>query len=270
MDSIATLHTHNTYCDGKSSIEDMVRAAIDAGLTTIGISSHAPLPFQTDWTMKPERLGEYLEEVRQLASKYAGRIRVLAALEGDFIPDERVLGFHAERIVPLGFDYFIGSVHFLGDDYPPQSFDGNEEEFRHLLDHSYRGDVRAMVEEYYARVERMAEAAQVRIVGHIDRIKRWNASDRYFREDASWYVDAVARTLDTIERVGEIVELNTSGWRNGLADPYPSPWILALCRDKGIPVIVTADAHRTDEVTWGFDRAARILEDLGIDPVKTL
>src|SRR5450759_4144704 len=134
MDSIATLHTHNTYCDGKSSIEDMVRAAIDAGLTTIGISSHAPLPFQTDWTMKPERLGEYIEAVRQLASKYAGRIRVLAALEGDFIPDERVLGFHAERIVPLGFDYFIGSVHFLGDDYPPQSFDGNEEEFRHLLD----------------------------------------------------------------------------------------------------------------------------------------
>ena len=34
------LHTHTLYCDGKDSVEEMVRAAIDKGFTTLGFSGH--------------------------------------------------------------------------------------------------------------------------------------------------------------------------------------------------------------------------------------
>ena len=39
------LHIHTTFCDGKNSAEEMVLAAIDRGLKTIGFSSHSYLPF---------------------------------------------------------------------------------------------------------------------------------------------------------------------------------------------------------------------------------
>ena len=52
----------------------------------IGISSHAPLPFTTEWTMRPERLSEYIAEVDGLRRTYQGRITVLTGAELDYLP----------------------------------------------------------------------------------------------------------------------------------------------------------------------------------------
>ena len=35
-------HTHTTYCDGKSTPEEIVLEAIRLGMDTIGFSGHAP------------------------------------------------------------------------------------------------------------------------------------------------------------------------------------------------------------------------------------
>ena len=40
-------HIHSNYCDGKNSLEEMVQAAIQEGLTSIGFTGHAPLPMRT-------------------------------------------------------------------------------------------------------------------------------------------------------------------------------------------------------------------------------
>ena len=77
-------------------------------------------------------------------------------------------------------------------------------------------------------------------------------------------------TLQAIAESGIPVEFNTSGWRKGSAEPYPAAWILARCRDLGIPIIVTADAHAPDQVTWGYDRAISCLDDLTITPQQSI
>ncbi|HZT96396.1 MAG TPA: PHP domain-containing protein [Chloroflexota bacterium] len=55
----SSLHTHNHYCDGDSTIDQVVEAAVACGLARLGISSHAPLPFGTEWTMDPRELESY-------------------------------------------------------------------------------------------------------------------------------------------------------------------------------------------------------------------
>ena len=35
------LHMHTTYCDGKSSAEQMVLSAIEKGLDTVGVATHS-------------------------------------------------------------------------------------------------------------------------------------------------------------------------------------------------------------------------------------
>lgn len=261
-------HTHNQYCDGEGRIEDMVEAAIAANLTEIGISSHAPVPFETEWTMPPLRLADYVDEVHQVQVRFHDRITVLFGSEIDFIPDPRVVKFQQREVLPLEVDYFIGSVHFLGSDYPPGSIDGTEQEFQALLHEEYGDDIEAMVVDYYGRVRRMLSLPKVRIVGHIDRIKRWNAGGAYFREDEPWYREAVDETLRAVADTNKIVELNTSAWRNGLPEPYPAVWILRQCHEYSIPVTVSSDAHKPGDVTDGFERAQACLLELGIVPSR--
>lgn len=260
-------HTHSHYCDGEGEIADVVEAAIDAGLNEIGISSHAPLPFATDWNMPVDQLPNYVEEVNGLRRRYRDRIRVLLAAEIDYIPTDDVARFQMKELFPLGFDYFVGSVHFLGQRKPPRGFDGTEEEFRELLFEEYDGDIESMATEYYTRMQGVLTIPQVKIVGHLDRIKRWNAKHNYFSGDESWYRAAVERTLEAIAASGRIVELNTSGWRQGLGEPYPSEAILRRIAELHIPVTVDSDSHTPGDVDAGFAQAASLLANLGIQPV---
>lgn len=260
-------HTHSHYCDGEGEIAAVVEAAIAAGLTEIGISSHAPLPFVSDWNMPIDQLPRYVEEVHKLRRRYQDRIRVLLAAEIDYIPTDEVARFQMTEIFPLGFDYFVGSVHFLGQRNPPRGFDGTEGEFRELLFEEYDGDMESMATDYYTRMQGVLTFPHVKIVGHLDRIKRWNAEHTYFSGDESWYRAAVERTLEAIAASGHIVELNTSGWRQGLGEPYPSVEILRRISELGIPVTVDSDSHTPGDVDAGFAQAASLLADIGIQPV---
>jgi histidinol-phosphatase (PHP family) len=270
MEIRTSYHTHNTFCDGEASIEAMVEAAVAAELLEFGISSHAPLPFPCEWTMPSARLGEYVEHVRAVAAEYRDRITVRLGLELDYIPAPEVVAFQEREVLTQPLDYLIGSVHFLGAGYPPQSFDDSAEDFARILAAEYGGDIRAMAAEFYRRVRAMVELPHITIVGHLDRIKRFNAGNAFFSAEEPWYRAEVEMTLDAIAASGKIVELNTAGWRTIPGDAYPERAILEGCKTRGIPVILSSDAHATDEVIWGFDRGAALLAELDIEPLERL
>ena len=48
---LSNYHSHSTFCDGRSSMEEFVKFAIAKGVKRYGFSSHAPIPFETPWTM---------------------------------------------------------------------------------------------------------------------------------------------------------------------------------------------------------------------------
>ena len=64
-------------------MEDFVRTAVEMGFVAYGISSHAPLPFPTCWTLSEEKVSDYLIEIEHLKKKYAGRIELVASSEID-------------------------------------------------------------------------------------------------------------------------------------------------------------------------------------------
>src|SRR5207248_1403969 len=76
--------------------------------------SHAPVPFPTRYALPIERLAAYREEVLRAREAYRGRIEVRLGLELDAVP--ALAEFNRARVLPLGFDYCIGSVHYLGVD----------------------------------------------------------------------------------------------------------------------------------------------------------
>lgn len=262
-------HTHSRYDDGEGEIEEYVQAAIAAGFDSYGVSCHAPVPIYSEspYMMLRRDLPTYCNEVGRLRRRYRDRIVLLRGLELDYAPGlER---YYAERILPYGFDYFVGSVHYVGTDGVgvPWCVDESAQRFAEGLESGYDGDVRRALTEYFALQRRMVGTPGVAIVGHMDKAKMWNLGERYFRETDDWYVAAVEETLRAFKAGGLIVELNTAGLRKEIAAPYPSPWVLARCRALDVPVMVNADTHTPADVDRDYDLAAALLRDAGITRV---
>ncbi|KAA6305198.1 Histidinol-phosphatase, partial [termite gut metagenome] len=59
--NLTNYHSHCAFCDGRAPLEEFIKAAIAQGFTSYGVSSHAPLPFSTHWTMDKEKVPDYLE-----------------------------------------------------------------------------------------------------------------------------------------------------------------------------------------------------------------
>jgi len=268
-------HTHNRFCDGAGAAEEYAEAAVAAGLNALGISCHSPLTFPDAAAMKVENLAAYCAEVARLRDVYRGRLRVHLSLEFDYIPDR-----HAElwalvaghQDAAHAFEYLIGSVHFVGQhpDGIPWPVDLSRSGFEDGLHRYYGGDIRRLVGAYYEQVRSLIGWGGAAILGHVDRIKKWNDAERYFNEDDGWYRREVEATLQACARAALIVEVNTVGWRNAVRSPYPSPWIIRRCLDLRIPLVVTTDAHAPQRVTDFHPEAEALLRDVGCRELAVL
>lgn len=52
------LHTHTTFCDGKNTAEEMILAALELGMDSLGFSGHSPLEGEC-WAMDPADVPRY-------------------------------------------------------------------------------------------------------------------------------------------------------------------------------------------------------------------
>jgi len=259
-------HGHCNYCDGKGRIEDYVIKALELNMAAIGISSHAPVPFATDWTMPGDKLQSYLQEVDDLKEKYKGQIKILKALEVDFIPD--VLSPAHESIRSSELDYTVGSIHFLDqlNDGTRWAIDGPADEFQLGLKEIFKDDIKQAVLRFYELTRKMIRTAKPDIIGHMDKIKMHNKTFNLFDENEQWYKDEVRKTMELLAQEGVIVEINTKAfYRTGLL--FPGPEHFSLLKELNIPVTINSDAHHPDKLINGFEEVAQLLKEAGIHQV---
>lgn len=264
-------HTHCEFCDGKITARAMADAARDAGFSILGFSSHAPLPFGTDWNMDGSRLEAYLAEIRSLAVEHglprAGKpaMTILVGLEIDYI--DGLCGPADGRFKKAGLDYSIGSVHYVSPAGPPTvgfTVDEPEEDFAAHLRSFYDGDADALVEDYFAAVAACVKAGGFDILGHIDLIRKNNRGQSRFREDTERYRAAAMQAVDALVGTDIIVEVNTGGMARGKTDsPYPALWIAKELKSRGIPVCVNADAHHSSHLLANRDDGLRLAREAG-------
>lgn len=163
------LHTHTTFCDGKNSPEEMILAALEQGMDSLGFSGHSPLGEEC-WVMGEEVVPRYRQEVLRLQEAYAGRLDIFLGLEQDILSP-----------APEGaWDYLIGSVHALEREGELLSVDESTETFCRGVEKWFGGDPLAFAEAYYRQVGTVAEQTGCRIVGHFDLVCKFNEGNRLF------------------------------------------------------------------------------------------
>lgn len=252
-----TVHTHSVLCDGKNTLEEMARAAFDAGAVSFGASghSHTDIPWDQG-NVLPEAAEDYRAEVLRLRELYAGRMDVLLGVEQDS---------QSLQPVPDWAEYWIGSVHNL---YDPQDgqyhcVDWDEAHLETCLREMFGGDMLALARKYFADAAAMAERKPT-ILGHLDLVVKLNRGGRFFDEEDPAYRSLALEALHAADPDATLLEINTGAMSRGYRDtPYPAPFLLREWRAMGGRIILTADAHSAAAVTYAYDRAAELARTAG-------
>lgn len=80
------LQTQTNWTDGADSIEDMARAAIEAGLEYIAITDHTKRLAMTNG-LDEKRILKQIAEIDRVNKKFAGKVKVLKGTECDILKD---------------------------------------------------------------------------------------------------------------------------------------------------------------------------------------
>lgn len=242
-EQFSNFHTHTILCDGKDEPEALVQEALRLGCPALGFSGHSYAPYDRAYCMSPEGTEEYKAVIHRLRVKYAGRIRIYLGVEQDFYSPSST----------AGYDYVIGSVHYLYKDgvYLPvdASRDGQEQAVRQ----HYGGDWYALAEDYFAAVSRVYEQTHCQVVGHFDLLTKFNEGDALFSTAHPRYRRAALRALDALAAAPVVFEINTGAMARGYrTEPYPAQWIAAELRHRGIKRILSSDCHDKSNLLYGF------------------
>ncbi len=268
---LTNLHTHTNYCDGICDTEDMILSAINSDFQSIGISTHGPVPFKTDWNIQTYDLDNYIEEVLYLKGKYKDKIDVFLGMEIDYLP---VIGFSESTLSLIkALDYYIGSVHYLGSlkNGTMWTVDYNINELISGITENFNGNIKYAVEAYYNSISEMAKKYQPPIIGHLDLIKKNNKNNVLFNENEDWYMLSVEKCLETIKRTKSIIEINTGGMARGYTDEqYPSTFILKMIKEKDIPILINSDAHTAEGINYKLSVMYELISKIGFEKVSCL
>lgn len=252
-------HSHTQFCDGRVPMEEMVRAAVDAGFTHWGFSPHSPIAVESKCNMGVDDVRLYLDEVERLRGLYGDRISLYAGMEIDYLGSD--WGPHLDYFRSLPLDYRIGSVHFVpcGDTYI--DVDGSVASFTRKMEEYFDGDLRHVVESFYDASMDMVKAGGFDVMGHPDKISRNAEGYRPSVVDEPWYKECTDAMFDLIIERRQPVELNTKIW-NDEKRMFPASRHLSRLIKAGIPVIVSSDAHFPDRVNAGREAGIALVNQL--------
>ena len=266
--NLTNYHSHCSFCDGRAPFEEFVKEAITQGFYSYGVSSHAPLPFPTRWTMEWGQMEAYLDEFKNLRSKYADEIELYVGLEIDYLNEESNPSVASFTELPL--DYRIGSVHLLYDAAGEVvDIDCSPAVFKERVDRHFNGDVLRVVRMYFDRLFRMVELGGFDILGHADKM-HYNASCYHpGLLDEPWYEALMKDYFSLVASRGYLVEINTKAY-DSLGTFYPNSRYWELMKEYQIKVLVNSDAHYPERINAGRMEALRLLQAKGFATVAEL
>lgn len=255
-------HTHTSFCDGKSTAEEMVKAAIQKKFDILGFSSHSMYPFGETWHIAPRDHAPYVKEIARLKKAYKNKIEILTGFEADFIPS-LCMPSH-ERFEEFNPDYLIGSVHFIRNEKGFVTVDEAASGVKAGIDKLFNGNGKKFTQEYFYLEREMLKHGDFEILGHCDLIRLRNQEIHFFNEEESWYKSELNALVKAIKKSGVIVELNTGAIARKLMDDiYPSSPLLELLHDANVPITINSDAHKTTTLDAAFDIAQKKAREAG-------
>ncbi len=234
-----------------ANVERYREVAEERGIVELGVSEHI-YRFREALTVwqhplwrefASDDLEEYCRFVREHTDLRLG-------IEADFIlgGEDRT----ANLLEAYDFDYVVGSVHFLRD----ESLD--------MAEYSVWSTTRSAEEIWRRYFQTLGEAARsglFDILAHPDLVKVWGPDRPRPEGDLRRYYELA---IEGIAESGIAVEVSTAGLRKRAQEIYPAPAFLEMCVEAGVPIALSSDAHRPQDVGADYEQALELLERVGV------
>jgi histidinol-phosphatase (PHP family) len=171
-------------------------------------------------------------------------------IEADFVPgaEDKTANF----LEAHDWDYVVGSVHFLRD---------RAVDMRGEFDIWRDPDPDKVWRRYFETLGEAAASGLFDILAHPDLVKVWGKGAPVPDGDLRRYYDLA---MEGIADSDVAIEVSTAGLRKPVGEIYPAAAFLEMCLDAGRPVALSSDAHRTEEIAFGYDEALEYLDKLGV------
>ena len=228
-------------------MEKYVETAINKGLEEICFTPHSPYPKHglpgTNLRMDLEEIDIYLNNLERLRRQFK-EIKILAGIEADYYKGyEKFLEDFLSR---YPFDLVLISIHFIrhwpkghwifGFDFPDKTLS-------------------MIYKEYFQELKNGIKTGLFDCVAHLDLIKQpGHPVLETNRQDVEEIIDLCCRKKMSIE-------INTSGFRKDVGEPYPSQDIIPLMIEQGVELIIGSDAHAPQQVALCFQEIDKLLKE---------
>lgn len=248
-------HVHTQFCDGRSTAEEMVQAALDKGFVSLGFASHAKQEFDPKYGMDDAREAAYIQEIRRLKAAYQDRIKIWLGMEQDLFSTAR----------REDFEFVIASVHYMEmPDGSRLAVDSSRMQLERIITEAFDGDPYLLAEAYYSMLGGFVRDSRPDIIGHFDLLTKYNQGTRPFDEGHPRYVAAAMAALEEAILGCRLMEVNVGALaRTGVKGPYPSLAILAAWRDLGGEVILSSDCHDARYLNGAYDAGLALMAAAG-------
>lgn len=257
----ADYHVHTDYSDDSCYLmEDVVKDAIEMGMTEICFTDHVDYGVKDDWQEGEEYLvgkntlirnvpyERYFKELRELQEKYQGKIAIKAGLE--FGMQVHTIPQFQALYDAYTYDFILLSIHQVDD---KEFWTGD---YQKGLSHeqSYEG--------YYSEMYKLVtHYKDYSVLAHMDLMRRYLDKEvDMFPSTKEW----IEQILKVVIADGKGIEVNTSSVRYGVKGLTPSIEILKLYHELGGTIItVGSDSHKPEHLGFNIKESLQILKEIG-------
>jgi histidinol-phosphatase (PHP family) len=238
-----------------ANVDRYLEAAAAAGVEEVGVAEHV---YRFRQALDVWRHPLWVENARDDLDAYCEFVRATPlklGIEADYVPGAEART--AALLEGRGFDFVVGSVHFIGEGDAAVDHEGFDVWER-------GGDADEIWRRYFETLARCARSGLFDVLAHPDLVKVWGrARPQPGRDPRAFYEPAV----EAIAESGVAVEISTAGLRKPVGELYPAPAFAELLVEAGVPFALSSDAHLPEQVGYEYDRAVELLDQLGVEEI---
>jgi len=249
-------HTHTWFSGhGSGTVDEVVKAAVAQGMTTLALTEHLPLPGFVDpdggYGMSPEQVDEYFDALNEARLAHP-EIEIISGIELDWRwgAEEYLLGW----LKRYPFEFRVCGIHMLS--YP----DGSHWEFDHpaYADGWDERNEEGVWQEYFDLwMQAITSKVPIDLMAHPDLPKKLGHKPTF---DTTEYYRAMA---ESAAKAGVMIEVNTAGLHKTVGELYPEPALLKAFFEADVPCTISSDAHSPNHVGRSFEEGYVALRNAG-------
>ncbi len=252
-------HTHTYFSfdasENHNSPERMCEKACEKGLDAIIFTDHVEINSEVEHNFPPLDRAACRKQCEEARKLYNGRLDVYIGAE--FGQITHYPEYAKEAAAEGNFDYIIGSVHNTKGEQDPYYMDFSKVTYKEIL---------YMLDKYFDEYLQMTYAPFVDQCAHLTYPVRYIKAAGIDIDITRWD-EKITEIMKSIISHGKTYELNSVYVRK--KTELPEEYLLLKYRSLGGKKIrLGSDAHFTDHVASGFDRAYELINKVYKGEIK--